>query len=228
MRILVAEDDAGIASGLQTNLQQRGYAVDVCATVAATWAALGVEHFDALLLDLGLADGDGADVLRRLRALPPGTTLPNPAMPVLILTARDQVQQRVAGLNLGADDYMVKPFDIDELEARLRALLRRAAGRAAPTLRNGDLELDPAAHTVQLAGRAVDMSAREFSLLLLLVEARGRVLSRQHLEERLYNWESSIDSNAIEVHIHHLRRKLGSQRIQTMRGVGYFMPQEGA
>ena len=233
MRILVVEDDAGIAAGLRTNLQQRGYAVDVCDGVASAWGALRSERFDAVLLDLGLADGDGGDLLRRLRlspAPPPGAVhaLPDPSTPVLIVTARDQVHQRVAGLDQGADDYLAQPFDLDELDARLRALLRRAAGRASPTIRHGDIELDPAARTVRQGGRVVEMSPREFSVLLVLLEARGRVLSRQQIEERLYSWDAAIESNAVEVHIHHLRRKLGSAAIQTMRGVGYFMPQEPA
>ncbi|WCM88744.1 response regulator [Acidovorax sp. NCPPB 3576] len=232
MRILVVEDDAGIADGLRTNLQQRGYAVDVCSSVATAWSALRMERFDAVLLDLGLPDGDGAQLLRRLRHSPAGApavaALPDPATPVLILTARDQVHQRIAGLDEGADDYLAKPFDVDELEARLRALLRRAAGRASPTIRHGDLEVDPAARTVRQAGQQVDMSPREFSVLLVLLESRGRVLSRQQIEESLYNWQSAVESNAVEVHIHHLRRKLGSGRIQTMRGVGYFMPLEDA
>ncbi|MFN4118002.1 response regulator [Acidovorax sp.] len=231
MRILVVEDDAGIAVGLRTTLQQRGYAVDLCDGVSGAWSALRAERFDAVLLDLGLADGDGSELLRRLRLSPgAGDTaqppLPDPATPVLILTARDQVHQRVAGLDLGADDYLTKPFDVDELDARLRALLRRAAGRTSPTLRQGDIELDPAARTVRQGGKLVDVSPREFSVLLVLMEARGRVLSRQQIEERLYSWDAAIESNAIEVHIHHLRRKLGGACIQTMRGVGYFMPTE--
>jgi len=228
MRILVVEDDAGIAGGLRESLEQRGYAVDVCSTVAHAWAALCTEPFSAVLLDLGLPDEDGAEILRRLRASPEGAAgvqqLPDPATPVLIMTARDQVHQRIAGLDLGADDYLPKPFDVNELEARLRALLRRAAGRASPTIVHGDLAVDPATRTVQRGGLPVEMSPREFSILLVLLQARGRVLSRQQLEERLYSWQSSLDSNAIEVHIHHLRRKLGTERIQTMRGVGYFIP----
>ena len=136
MRILVVEDDAGIAEGLRANLQRRGYAVDLCATVASAWGALALERFDAVLLDLGLPDADGGELLRRLRAAQ-ATGLPEPNTPVLILTARDQVRERIAGLDLGADDYLAKPFDVDELEARLRALLRRAAGRASPVIRHG-------------------------------------------------------------------------------------------
>lgn len=231
MRILVVEDDAGIASGLRTNLLQRGYAVDVCDGLAGAWAALRAERFDAVLLDLGLADGDGSDLLRRLRLSPaPGASstpvLPDPATPVLIVTARDQIYQRIAGLDQGADDYLVKPFDVDELDARLRALLRRAAGRASPTVWYGDIELDPAARTIRQSGKPVDVSPRAFSVLQVLLDAKGRVLSRQQIEERLYGWDAAIESNAVEVHIHHLRRKLGSDCIQTMRGVGYFMPQE--
>ncbi len=232
MRILVIEDDAGIAAGLRATLQQRGYAVDVCGDVASAWGALRTERFDAVLLDLGLPDADGGVLLQRLRAAPVGGTagaaLPDPATPVLIVTARDQVQQRIAGLDMGADDYVAKPFDIDELDARLRALLRRAAGRAAPTIRHGGIELDPAARTVRLQGQLVEMSPREFSVLRVLLEARGRVLSRQQIEEHLYSWDAAIESNAVEVHIHHLRRKLGSATILTMRGVGYFIPQEAA
>ncbi|MBF0732083.1 response regulator transcription factor, partial [Bacteroides acidifaciens] len=175
------------AAGLRANLQQRGYAVDVCGGIAPAWSALRTERFDAVLLDLGLPDGDGGDLLTRLRAAPPAAPgqpgkLPDPATPVLILTARDQVRQRIAGLDQGADDYLAKPFDVDELEARLRALLRRAAGRASPVIRVHDIELDPAARTVRRAGQPVEMSPREFSVLLVLLDARGRVLSRQQIE----------------------------------------------
>lgn len=223
MRILVVEDDMGIAQGLRSNLRQRGYAVDICDGVALAWAALRAEPFDAVLLDLGLRDGDGSTLLQRLRANQ--STLPDASTPVLIMTARDAVQERIAGLDQGADDYLSKPFDMDELEARLRALLRRAAGRAQPLVRHGAIELNPATRTVQLHGQRVELSPREFAVLRLLMESPGRVLSRRQLEEHLYDWDSTVDSNAIEVYIHHLRRKLGSQCIQTMRGVGYFMPQ---
>jgi two-component system OmpR family response regulator/two-component system response regulator QseB len=232
MRILVVEDNAGIAAGLQANLEQRRYAVDVCTTVAEAWHALEMERFDAVLLDLGLPDVDGSEILRRLRGprRPGGDSqsLPDPNTPVLILTARDQVRERVAGLDLGADDYLVKPFDIDELEARLRAMLRRAGGQAAPVIRHGELEVDPAARTVRRDGKLVEMSPREFSVLWVLLQARGRVLSRQQIEEHLYSWGTAVESNAVEVHIHHLRKKLGNASIVTMRGVGYFLPAENA
>jgi two-component system OmpR family response regulator/two-component system response regulator QseB len=230
MRILVVEDNAGIAAGLQANLQQRRYAVDVCSTVADAWHALEMERFDAVLLDLGLPDGDGSEILRRLRSprRPGGDShaLPDPNTPVLILTARDQVRERIAGLDLGADDYLVKPFDIDELEARLRAMLRRAGGQAAPVIRHGELEVDPAARTVRRDGKLVEMSPREFSVLWVLLQARGRVLSRQQIEEHLYSWGTAVDSTAVVVHLHHLRKKLGNASIVTMRGVGYFLPAE--
>ena len=229
MRILVLEDDAGIAGGLCSNLQQRGYAVDVCATLASAWAALCSEPFDLVLLDLGLPDGDGGALLQRLRQSPGGPgRLPDPLTPVLIMTARDQVADRICGLDLGADDYLVKPFDLDELQARMRALLRRAGGRAHPLLVHGQLVLDPAAHTVVRAGQPVELAPREFALLELLLASRGRVLSRQQLETRLYNWHDAVGSNAVEVHVHHLRRKLGEALIQTLRGVGYFIPRDDA
>jgi two-component system OmpR family response regulator/two-component system response regulator QseB len=154
--------------------------------------------------------------------------LPDPSTPVLIMTARDAIAARIDGLDLGADDYVVKPFDVDELAARLRALQRRAAGRAEPVLAYGNLQLDPAARTVRLGGEPVDLSAREFSILLLLLEMRPRVFSRSQIEARMYNWEAALDSNAIEVHIHRLRRKLGDGLIRTVRGVGYFVPEKPA
>jgi two-component system OmpR family response regulator/two-component system response regulator QseB len=225
MRTLVVEDDEGIAAGLAAHLRGLGWAVDVVPGVAPAWAALTAEPFDVVLLDLGLADGDGSELLRRLRAAPAGR-LPEPNLPVLIMTARDQVASRIAGLDLGADDYVTKPFDVDELAARMRALRRRAAGRAQPTLTWGELVIDPAARTVLRAGQPVELSAREFAVLLALMEARPRVLSRAQIETKLYDWGSALESNAIEVHVHHLRRKLGEGVIRTVRGVGYFVPAE--
>ena len=225
MRVLVVEDDEGIAAGLRVNLQRLGWAVDVMQGVADAWAALRTEPFDLVLLDLGLVDGDGTDLLRRLRSAPAGQ-LPDIHTPVLIMTGRDQVASRIEGLDLGADDYLAKPFDVDELAARMRALRRRAAGRAQPTLNHGALKIDPAARTVLREGAPVELSAREFAVLLVLMEARPRVLSRGQIEAKLYNWESALDSNAIEVHVHHLRKKLGEDVIRTVRGVGYFVPEK--
>jgi two-component system OmpR family response regulator/two-component system response regulator QseB len=225
MRVLVVEDDVGIATGLAAHLSRLGDAVDIAPGVEAAWAALSAEPFDMVLLDLGLPDGDGTELLRRVRQAPPGR-LPAPALPVLVMTARDDVAARIRGLDLGADDYLPKPFDPDELAARMRALRRRAAGRAAATLLHGELEIDPAAHTVRRAGQPVELSAREFSVLLALMEARPRVLSRAQIETRLYNWDGALESNAIEVHIHRLRRKLGEGVVRTVRGVGYYVPAE--
>jgi DNA-binding response OmpR family regulator len=225
MRVLVVEDDKGIAEGLAAHLTRAGHAVDCTPGIGPAWRALTAEAFDVVLLDLGLADGDGTDLLRRLRQAPAGR-LPDPATPVLIMTARDHVSARIAGLDLGADDYLTKPFDPDELAARMRALTRRLAGRAETTIRYGELEMDPAARTVRLAGEPVELSAREFSVLLALIEARPHVLSRTQIEAKLYNWDSALDSNAIEVHVHRLRRKLGDSPVRTVRGVGYYVPAE--
>jgi DNA-binding response OmpR family regulator len=225
MRVLVVEDDSGIAAGLRDHLARLGYAVDLTSTLAGAWTALATEPFDIVLLDLGLPDGDGTALLRRLRA-GRADACPNPATPVLIMTARDEVASRIAGLDLGADDYLAKPFDPDELAARMRALRRRAAGRAEPTLRYGTLEIDPARRSVLQSGAPVELSAREFSVLLALMEARPRVLSRGQIEAKLYNWDAALDSNAIEVHVHHLRRKLGEAVVRTVRGVGYYVPAE--
>jgi len=232
MRILIVEDDSGIALGLKLALRQQGWAADIAATLDAGWLALRNEPFDVVLLDLGLPDGDGSTLLQRLRAAPshanPNTAdpLPDPATPVLIMTARDEVVSRVQGLDMGADDYLTKPFDSLELAARIRAIQRRAAGRANPLITYGSVQIDPATRQVWRGGEVVDISVKEFSLLMILLGAKPRVLTRAHLEERLYNWDNAVESNAIEVHIHHLRRKLGSHIVQTLRGVGYFMPQE--
>ena len=225
MRVLVVEDDRGIADGLAAHLSRLGHAVDCTPSLAGGWAALVAEPYEVVLLDLGLADGDGTELLRRLRAAP-ANRLPDPATPVLIMTARDQVASRIAGLDLGADDYLTKPFDPDELAARMRALRRRLAGRAQATIRYGDLQIDPAARTVVRAGAPIELSTREFSVLMALMDARPTVLSRPQLETRLYNFDSVLESNAIEVHVHRLRRKLGEGVIRTVRGVGYYVPAE--
>lgn len=227
MRVLVVEDDEGIAAGLQVHLRQLGWAVDVTDGVVSAWHALCAEPFDVVLLDLGLRDGDGAEVLHRLRHAPAGR-LPDSATPVLIMTARDQVTSRIQSLDTGADDYVTKPFDPDELAARMRALRRRAVGRAQPLLVCGALQIDPAARSVRLAGQPVELSAREFGILMALVEVRPRVLSRSQIEAKLYNWDNALESNAVEVHVHHLRKKLGDGIVRTMRGVGYFVPEDAA
>ncbi len=217
MRVLIVEDDTGIATGLAATLRGSGYAVDVTATLALASAALRVEPFDLVLLDLSLPDGDGLDWLRQVRSS-------GSVMPVLIMTARDALPDRVAGLDEGADDYVVKPFEPEELLARMRVALRRSEGRASPVLRHGDLVVDPAAHTVVRNGEPVALRAKEFALLLALLRGSGQVLSRQRLEQALYGFDEVLDSNALEVHMHHLRRKLGDGLVKTVRGVGYFVP----
>ena len=226
MRVLIVEDDVGIADGLAASLRHGGYAVEIRGTVAHAWDLLRAESFDAVLLDLGLPDGDGTELLRRLRASRPAgmTDATDPATPVLIMTARDAVPDRVSGLDEGADDYLVKPFDTLELLARLRVALRRSAGRSSPVLRHADLVVDPATRTVRRAGVDVTLSAREFALLMTLLQSAGQVLSKSRLESALYGEGERLDSNAIEVHVHHLRRKLGNALIRTIRGVGYFAP----
>ena len=214
MRILLVEDDPELGDGLTIGLRQAGFAVDWLKDGNSADQALQAESFDLVVLDLGLPRLSGMEVLTRARSR--GQT-----MPVLILTARDATGDKVSGLDAGADDYLVKPIDLDELTARIRALTRRSAGRAAPLLTHGDLALDPAAHSVTLAGQAVELSSREFSLLQMLLENAGRVLTRSQLEQSLYGWRDEPDSNALEVHIHHLRKKLGSELIRTLRGVGY-------
>lgn len=217
MRVLLVEDDGMIAQGLQTALRQGGFAVDWVADGKSADAALQDSVFDVVLLDLGLPQRDGLEVLRALRRR-------GSATPVIILTARDEVQNRVAGLDAGADDYIVKPFDLDEVMARMRSVLRRAAGRGDPVIQHGDLRLNPVSHTVEHKGVPVNLSAHEFSVLEALLQRPGAVLSRSQLEDRLYGWEEQIGSNAIEVYIHGLRRKLGNEAIRTLRGVGYFVP----
>jgi two-component system OmpR family response regulator/two-component system response regulator QseB len=214
MRILLVEDDRMLGDGLQAGLTQAGYAVDWLRDGDAAVAALSTESFAAVVLDLGLPKRDGLSVLQWLRAR-------HDATPVLILTARDQLEDKVRGLDLGADDYVLKPFDLDEIAARLRALVRRAHGRPEPVLSLGEVELDPAARSVTRAGLAIELTPREFDLLHLLLENSGRVLTRRALEEQLYTWNDAVDSNALEVHIHHLRKKLGNELIRTVRGVGY-------
>jgi len=219
MRVLLVEDDRMIAQGLQTALRQDGYAVDWMADGRAAAAALHAAHFDLVLLDLGLPERDGLEVLRELRRR-------DDATPVIIVTARDDIQDRIAGLDAGADDYIVKPFDLDEVAARMRSVLRRASGRGDPSIRVGELSLNPATHAVERGGLPVQLSAHEYAVLEALLQRPGAILSRAQLEDRLYGWDAPVESNAIEVYIHSLRRKLGSEAIRTLRGVGYFVPKE--
>jgi len=217
MRILVVEDDPLLADGLQAGLRQGGFDVDLALDGVAANLALGTHDYAAVVLDLGLPRLGGLNVLKKLRA---GAS----AVPVLILTARDRVEDRIKGLDSGADDYVVKPVDLGELAARLRALVRRSKGEAASVLQIGALRLDPAARQVTFQGERVELQAREFAMLHELMLNAGRVLSREQLVERLYAWGEEIESNAIEVHVHHLRRKLAPEVIRTVRGVGYLMP----
>ena len=220
MRILLAEDDPMIGASIRQGLRQDGFIVDWVRDGQAATAALREHVHDLVLLDLGMPRVNGLDVLRTMRR-------EGDARPVLILTARDAVADRVAGLDAGADDYLVKPFELSELAARLRALGRRGEGRAAPTIVRGALEVDPAAHAVRLGGAPVALSAREFALLHALAERPGAILSRAQLEERLYGWNEEVESNAVEVHIHGLRRKLGIETIRNVRGVGWTLVPPG-
>lgn len=219
MRVLLVEDDPLLGSGVKEGLSQAGYTVDWVTDGDAAESVLRSDAFDLVVLDLGLPHRDGLDVVHSLRQRREDT-------PVLILTARDAVDDRVRGLDSGADDYLVKPFDLDELCARLRALQRRGAGRPHPLLQHGAITLDPAARRVAQNGEDVSLSAREYTVLELLLENAGRVMSRGRLEEALYGWDGTVESNSLEVFVHHLRRKLGADLIKTIRGVGYMIERE--
>lgn len=214
MKLLLAEDDPLIGSAVEKGLRLAGFAVDWVRDGKAALLALLDHPYALVVLDLGLPRQDGLSVLKKLRH-------EDNAIPVLIITARDAVADRVAGLNLGADDYLIKPFDLDELVARVRALIRRHAGRARPEMRLASLTLDPVKRGVSLDGQPVSLSQREFDLLECLLENPGAVLSREELEDRIYGWDEEIGSNAVEVHLHNLRRKLGTAWIKNVRGVGY-------
>ncbi len=214
MRLLLIEDDTMIGRALRQGLSEAGFSVDWVMDGHAASRALANDVYDLAVLDLGLPGQDGMAVLHQLRAR-------GDAVPVLIVTARDAVADRIAGLNAGADDYVLKPFDLDELIARVRALLRRHAGGASPLLQCGSLTLDPVHKQVSLKGENVNLSAREFSLLETLMQRPGAVLSRAQLEDSIYGWTEEIGSNAVEVHLHKLRRKLGADTIRNVRGVGY-------
>jgi two-component system response regulator QseB len=214
MRVLLAEDDVMIGEAVRAGLKSDGFAVDWVRDGAAAEGALSVGTHDLLLLDLGLPSRSGRQLLRTLRA-------GGSALPVVVLTARDAVADRVAGLDAGADDYLVKPFDLRELAARVRAVMRRKGGLAGAVIEHNGLSLDPSTREVHKDGAAVDVSPREFALLQALLERPGRILSRAQLEDRLYGWGEEVESNVVEVHIHSLRRKLGAEFIRNVRGVGY-------
>jgi two-component system response regulator QseB len=217
MRLLLVEDDAMIGEAIREGLRREGFTVDWVYDGESASQVLRTEAFDLLLLDLGLPRKGGLEVLTAARAH-------GQELPVLIITARDAVTDRVQGLDAGADDYLVKPFDLDELAARIRALLRRKSGRTAPAIEHRGVTLNPAKHSVTRDGREVALSPKEFALLQLLMERPGTILSRARIEERLYGWGEEIESNAVEVHIHGLRRKLGADYILNVRGVGYRVP----
>jgi two-component system response regulator QseB len=219
MRLLLVEDDKALGEGLRLGLRQEGYTVDWLQDGASALHALLSEDFDLLVLDLGLPRMSGLQVLRELRRS-------GSALPVLILTARDATEDRIAGLDAGADDYLVKPFDLDELKARLRALLRRSAGRAELRIEHAGVSLDPSSQQVSYQGKPVPMTPKEYLLLHELLSQPGKVLTRERLAQLLYGWDEEAESNTLEVHIHHLRKKLFSGLIRTVRGVGYLVEEQ--
>jgi DNA-binding response OmpR family regulator len=219
MRILLVEDDAMIGQAVLEVLRTEHYATDWVRDGEAAQAALVAERYDLVLLDLGLPRADGLSVLRALRAR-------RDPVPVLVATARDAVGDRVAGLDAGADDYIVKPYDTDELLARVRALLRRSAGRGEPIISHKGLELNPATREATLQGEPLSLSPREWALLEPMLQRPGVVFSKAQLEQKLYSWKEDISSNAVEVYVHGLRKKLGADFIRTVRGLGYVVPRE--
>jgi len=214
MRILLVEDDELLADGIVTSLSLGGFKVDVVYTGEHALHALGCEQFDLCILDVGLPGISGFDVLQKLRAS-------ENMVPVLMLTARDQIQDKVEGLDKGADDYLLKPFDVEELKARIRALARRSHGERQPEIVIGDIRIIENAHQVFKADEEVKLSPKEYSLIHELAIHKNRILSKDQLTELIYGWSEEVDSNAIEVHIHHLRKKLGSDIVKTVRGIGY-------
>lgn len=216
MRVLIVEDDKIIGDGISQALLMENYATDWVEDVESAETALMTSEYEMLILDLGLPDGSGFDVLQRLRDRHDET-------PVLILTAYDDVSYRVKGLDAGADDYLVKPFKLEELKARMRALRRRSSGHRDPVLSLGSITLDPAANVVKQHGQEVNLGPKEFAILHTLMERKGKVVTKAQLEESLYGWDMEIESNTIEVHIHGLRKKLGKSCIETLRHVGYRM-----
>jgi two-component system, OmpR family, response regulator QseB len=220
MRVLVIEDDPLVASGILAGLRLSGIDADHVGTASAADSALRHGRFDAVILDLGLPDGDGMALLRRWRGA-------GQHCPVLVLTARDALQDKVAGLRSGADDYLVKPFELDELVARLHALQRRSAGRSVDLIEHGTLALNPATREVTLDGNPVELSRRELALLQTLLDSGKRILSADQVKDSLYGLGEPVESNALNVHIHHLRRKLGPHIVETVRGLGYRMGRAG-
>ena len=216
MRVLVVEDDPVVASGVKQGLEKAGYSVDHLSSAEQAEAALQHTMFALAIIDIGLPEMDGLELIRRVRGAG------NP-VPVLILTARDAVSERVKALDGGADDFLTKPFDLDELAARIRALLRRHAGRATPLITHGALVLNPVTRQATINGRSITMSVREFAIAMALLDRPGVVLSRAQIEEKLYGWDAEVESNAVEVHIHSLRKKLGKDFIKNIRGVGYMV-----
>jgi len=216
MRILIIEDDPLLGDGLYSGLRSLGFVPDWVQAASLAWPALLSEDYAAAVLDIGLPGEDGISLLQRLRQQ-------QRTLPVLILTARDGKSDKLAGFKAGADDYVIKPVDMEELAARLHALIRRAQGQIRHCLVAGEIELDPQARRVRLSGEPINLSGREYALLEKLMSNLGRVLSKSQLEAALYGWGEGVESNTVEVHIHHLRRKLGSGRIVTLRGIGYMM-----
>lgn len=214
MHVLLIEDDRLVASGIVAGLRLLGVTADHVDTAAKARAALGTSHFDVCVLDLGLPDEDGMSLLARWRTR-------GQAIPVLVLTARDALEHRVAGLRAGADDYLLKPFELEELVARLHALVRRTSGRSSDLVEHGDLTYSASNGEVRLQGVKVDLARRELSLLHALLQNPGRILSLDQLQANLYGFETDVESNAVNVHIHHLRRKLGATIVETVRGLGY-------
>ncbi|MDD5580413.1 MAG: response regulator [Methylobacter sp.] len=219
MRLLLVEDDEILGDGLVAGLKMEGYAVDWLVNGKLADEALKINSYELIVLDLNLPDMEGMDILRALRSRKDET-------PVLVLTAKDTIPDRVAGLDSGADDFVIKPFDLNEVCARLRALARRHEGRSAPNIEHKGIILDPASHQVTYNNEKVDLSQKEFEILSFLMSNIGRVISRARLEESLYSWSSEIESNTVEVHIHYLRKKLDSSIIRTVRGVGYIIDED--
>jgi len=215
MRLLLLEDDQQLAKGLRQALTMQSYAVDHFDSVKQGIQAINQEHYDLVVLDLGLSDGSGLEFLKAFRK--------NQTQPVIILTARDTIEDKIQGLDLGADDYLPKPFDANELQARIRALLRRSSGRANNELVYGELSMDQKGRAVTYQNNPINLSRREFNLLEVLLNNQGKVMSRSHLEQTLYGWDEDIESNTLEVHIHNLRKKIFTTLIKTVRGVGYMV-----